>query len=187
MTSDATKVHYCEGRYPVAFVFSVPGSHEVTSGEPVAGVTGENLKYSLKHLHAKLPSVFPSIERYEYRITNAYSEPIAKSRGDKSSQASNSQVLEPDNVARVFHELDGCSLVILCGVKAQLLAQAVLLSGRTVVCTWHTSNQALSSKFRSAEVSACEEPSGRRRLRAKLWAQELLNSIELPLTLPTGE
>jgi hypothetical protein len=173
----AQTAHHWQGQLPVAFVFSVPGSYEKSAGRPVAGVTGENLSFALEHLHSELPAVFSSTDRYAYRITNAYSKPIAKSLGDASSQASDLQVQAPENIARVLRDLNGCNFVILCGLKAQLLAESIRQPGRTVACSWHTSNQALSNKFRSLEVSKLPDTYARRRLRAKLWAQELLNSL----------
>ncbi len=179
--SVAHTAHHWQGQLPVAFVFSVPGAHEKFASCPVAGATGENLSFALKHLHTELPAVFSTTDRYAYRITNAYSKPIAKSLGDASSQASNSLVQTPENIARVLRDLDGCNLVILCGIKAQLLAESIRCPDRTIVCSWHTSNQALSNKFRSPEVSSLPKPCARRQLRAKLWAQELLNSLRLVL------
>lgn len=171
--------HYWEGQLPVAFVFSVPGAHEKFAGCPVAGTTGENLSFALEHLHAELPAIFSLKDRYAYRITNAYSKPIAKSLGDKMSQASNSQVQTPTNIERVLRDLDHCNVVILCGIKAQLLAGSILHPNRTVVSSWHTSNQALSRKFRSLEISKLPDSCARRQLRAKFWAQELLNTLRL--------
>lgn len=169
--------HFWQGQLPVAFVFSVPGANEKTAGRPVSGATGENLSFALQHLHAELPDVFSSTDRYAYRITNAYSAPIAKSLGDSSSQASDLQVQAPENIIRVVRDINGCNFVILCGLKAQLLSEAIRQPNRTVVCAWHTSNQALSNKFGSLEVSRLPEPHARRQLRAKLWAQEILNSL----------
>lgn len=169
--------HFWQGQLPVAFVFSVPGAHEMSTCRPVSGATGENLSFALEHLHSELPGVFSSTDRYAYRITNAYSKPIAKSLGDASSQASDLQVQAPENIIRVVRDINGCDFVILCGLKAQLLAESIRQPSRTVVCTWHTSNLALSNKFRSVEVSRVAEPYARRQLRARLWAQELLNSL----------
>jgi len=176
---EVNTAHYWQGQLPVAFVFSVPGSHEKSASRPVAGATGENLSFALEHLHSEFTVVFSSTDRYAYRITNAYSKPIAKSLGDTSSQASNSQVQARENITRVLRDLDGCNLVILCGIKAQLLAESIRHSGRIVVSSWHTSNQALSNKFNSPDVCKLREPFARRQLRAKLWAYALLDSLRL--------
>lgn len=169
--------HYWKGELPIAFVFSVPGACEKSAGRPVSGATGENLSFALDHLHCELPAVFSSTDRYAYRITNAYSEPIAKSLGNASSQASDKQVQASENIDRVLRDISGCNFVILCGRKAQLLLELVRQPRRVVVCSWHISNQALSKKFDSLEVSRLPEPYARRQLRARLWAQELLNSL----------
>lgn len=169
--------HYWKGELPIAFVFSVPGAREKSAGRPVSGATGENLSFALEHLHSELPSVFSSTDRYAYRITNAYSRPIAKPLGDASSQATDEQIKAPENIARVLRDISGCSVVILCGRKAQLLAGLIRQDSKTVVCAWHTSNQALSNKYRSGEVSVLPEPHARRQVRARLWAQEIINSL----------
>jgi len=69
--------HFWQGQLPVAFVFSVPGAHEKTTGRPVAGATGVNISFARQHLHAELPAVFSLTDRYAYRITNAVVCPFA--------------------------------------------------------------------------------------------------------------
>lgn len=169
--------HYWQGHLPVAFVFSVPGARERSASRPAAGTTGENLDFALTHLNASLPNLFPSTYRYAYRITNAYSTPIAKSLGDSSSQATDSKVITSDNINRVLHDLDSCHTVILCGLKAQLLENSIRQPSRTVVCGWHTSNQAISRKFNSPETRILSDSIARRQLRVRLWAEDLLRSI----------
>ena len=120
--------HYSKGELSIAFVFSVPGARENSAGRPVSGATGENLSFALGHIHSELPAVFSSTDRYAYRIANAYSKPIAKSLGNASSQSSNKQVQAPENIAKVLHDIGGCSVVILCGLKAQLLYVTAILA-----------------------------------------------------------
>lgn len=169
--------HYWQGNLPVAFVFSVPGAREKSANRPIAGATGENLSLALNYLHIELPAIFSSLDRYAYRITNAHSKPIAKSLGDASSQASNAQVKTSGNISRVLRDLDGCNIVILCGIKAQLLRESIQRPGRTIVNSWHISNQGLSSKFRSHDISAVVDSHARRQQRVNLWAQELISSF----------
>jgi hypothetical protein len=173
----ASDAHYCHGQLSIAFVFSVPGKHEKFAGLPIAGVTGENLSIALEYLHSALPAVFASKDRYAYRITNAYNKPIAKSLGNSSSQATSSGIKNQKNIDRVLHELNGCWLVILCGTKAHLLEKFIHHSGQTTLRAWHTSNQALSQKFGCPEVSKLVTPSERRRQRARLWADSLLQCL----------
>ena len=169
--------HYWRGHLPIAFVFSVPGSHEKFSCRPVAGATGENLATALEFLHSELPEVFSSTDRYAYRITNAYCKPLAKLLGDRSSEAKDLQIKDPSNIARVLLDLDDCNLVILCGLKAQLLTESIRNHGKEVVCSWHISNQSLSGKFSTIEVSKLSKSYARRQLRVKLWAQQILNTL----------
>src|SRR5438034_8644817 len=121
--------HFNRGNIAVGFIFSAPGARESAEGKPVAGVTGENLEFALAYLHSKRPDLFPSPGRYSYRITNAFSNPLAKSRGDRSSEATFSQVTAAANVARVKKELRGCNLVILCGRRAQALSPMIAKRG----------------------------------------------------------
>ncbi len=170
--------HYWKGELPIAFVFSVPGGRENLEGRPASGATGEYLSHALEYLYSQRPCVFSSVNRYAYRITNAFDRPIARSLGSASSEASNRQVQAPENVARVLIDLDGCNLVVLCGIKAQLLAEAICLPGRTIVCAWHTSNQALSTKYRAPNILKLTDSFARRQLRVQFWAQELLDSLD---------
>lgn len=170
-------VHFWQGDQPVAFVFSVPGTHEKGTGHPVAGTTGENLSMALAHLSGAMPNLFPSKDRYAYRITNAYNNPIAQALGHSSSEATDAQVLASLNIARVVKELAGCHTVILCGLKAQLLHTSVAERERMVVCASHTSNQALASKFNTSAVRQLTSSRARREARVELWAQKLLENL----------
>jgi uracil-DNA glycosylase len=170
--------HFNAGHFPVAFVFSAPGSRELKEGKPVAGVTGENLAFALQTLHSAKSEIFPSIDRYAYRITNSSTDPLAKSLGSPTTQAAPSKIIGPANVDRVVRELAGCRVVILCGDRAQLLSGAVQAGGRTVVDACHTGNQALNGKYKDIGMSpASSSSSERRRARCKLWAEEVLQSI----------
>lgn len=91
--------------------------------------------------------------------------------GDKSSQAGDSQILESANVKRVLRELDGCNIVVLCGRRAQLLAEEIRKSHKTVICAGHTSNRALSGKYKTTEVTGLLNSLERRKKRAELWAR----------------
>jgi uracil-DNA glycosylase len=143
----ALSPHFCKGHLTVAFVFSAPGREEERVGKPVAGATGENLESALAHLHSANPGIFPSEHRYDYRLSNAVSEPFAVALGHRASEARDAQVREHGNVRRVLRELEGCTLVVLSGNKAMLLAQAVRASGKTVIEVPHVGNKALNATF----------------------------------------
>jgi uracil-DNA glycosylase len=170
--------HFNAGNLPIAFVFSAPGARELQEGKPVAGATGENLAFALEFLHSANPEMFPSIDRYAYRITNASKDPLAKSLGSPTTEARPSEIFERANVDRVVRELAGCKVVVLCGRRAQLLCGAAQAVGRTVVDASHTGTQALNGQYRDIGISpASSSPAARRRARAKLWAEEVLQSI----------
>src|SRR5215475_4538057 len=145
----SVSAHFNRGNLATGFLFSAPGAREWSEGRPVAGVTGENLDFALAHLHEKRPDLFPSARRYSYRITNAFSRPLAKSRGDRSSEAKLSQVIEVGNVARVKRELHGCNLVVLCGRRAQALSRMIAKPGRVLIDALHPGNRALAAKWPS--------------------------------------
>jgi hypothetical protein len=173
----ASSPHFCRGELPVAFVFSAPGDEERRQGRPVAGDTGTNLELALRHLHSALPVLFRSVHRYDYRITNAWPEPLAKRRGDRASEGSDAQIRDPDNVGRVLRELEGCNLVVLSGNKARLLSEAVGASGRQYVEVPHVGNKGLNGKYtvRGQLVSAAG--ADRREYRVRLWADEVVQAI----------
>ena len=170
--------HLWIGHIPLAFVFSVPGDEEVRKGKPVAGDTGENLDSALVHLHSAEPTLFSSTDRYDYRITNAFPEPIAVALGHKVSEARGSEIKNSRNIQRVLSELDGCSLVILCGSKAKLLESAIRGPERTVVEVPHIGNKGLNGKFPVPHHLQLASSSDRRRHRVKLWASAVLQQID---------
>jgi hypothetical protein len=166
--------HYCCGNLSTAFVFSAPGAEEAHSGRPVSGDTGENLDIALALLNSARPALFPSASRYDYRITNAFSEPRAKSLGHKSSEARTSEIRDSQNVTRVIDELSGCNLVILCGNKAQLLFKSIEKCGREVIVAPHPGNKGLNMAF--GRLPNVRGAADRRRQRVHSWVQRILNS-----------
>jgi hypothetical protein len=172
-----TTPHFNRGTLPLAFVFSVPGADEMKEGRPVAGETGLNLTLALKSLAMKEPNLFTSPDRYAYRITNAFDEPMAMSLKSGASEPKASQIREPSNMKRAIKDLQGCSLVVLCGRKAQLLTEEVVQTGAAVVHACHTGNRALIAKYKGEKVKAAPTPLARRELRAEQWAEDLLSSI----------
>jgi hypothetical protein len=169
--------HFWRGRIAVAFVFSAPGEEELRQGKPVAGDTGKNLELALSHLRAAQPTLFPSSHRYDYRLTNAWPEPLARSLGHRASGARDSQIRDSDNVQRVLHELEGCHLVILSGNKAGLLGGSIRGSGRTVIEVPHVGNRGLNGAFGTPSGLRLASPFARREHRVQLWALTVLQEI----------
>ncbi|WP_164868460.1 hypothetical protein [Hydrogenophaga sp. NH-16] len=136
-----------------------------------------NLTLALRFLVSKEPNLFPSTDRYGYRISNAFDQPMATSLNSGASEAKASQILEPGNVKRVVEELEGCGLVVLCGRKAQLLTKEIERAGMTVVHAWHTGNRALIAKYQGEDVARASTALARQELRVQKWAKDLLVAI----------
>lgn len=169
--------HFCEGRIPVAFVFSAPGNEEVTFGRPTAGTTGENLDKALISLGFFAPDVFCSLSRYDYRITNAFQEPRAKGIGNGRTEATRSEILTESNIQRFRSDLEGCSLAVLCGKSAVLLSSKLERKYISVVHSVHIGNKGLNRKFKLLGDWRKATPTDRRNERIRLWANELFHNI----------
>ncbi|MDY0037700.1 MAG: hypothetical protein RBS05_17455 [Zoogloea oleivorans] len=169
--------HYCEGRIPVAFVFSAPGNDEVIFGRPVAGTTGENLDKALVFLRELAPNFFPSSSRYDYRITNAFPDPRARSIGNGRTEPTRSEVLTNSNIQRFLKDIDGCSLVVLCGKKAGYLSLELEQKNILIVQAVHVGNKGLNGKFKLLSDLQELTPTDRRHQRTRLWAEQLLTDI----------
>jgi hypothetical protein len=170
--------HFCKGRWRTAFVFSVPGQKEKGHAKPAAGDTGLNLDAALVHLNSAWPILFPSSWQYDYRITNAFSEPIAISLGHGKPEAGNKEIRTQINVGRIRREVKGCNLVILCGNKARLLSKVLQRRGRTVIEVSHVGNKGLNGTFKLDSQMNANPPSIRRQHRVRLWAEAVLQAIE---------
>lgn len=162
--------HLNRGILPVAFVLSVPGRHEEESKKPASGQTGENLNEALKILGAddELKKLFPSMDRYDYRITNSYHVPMYE--GHESNRLRRSEplkrwVVSKQNIADVRMELEGIPLVIACGRRAQWLTPYI--GKDRTIDWWHCGGRALI-KFTPAPPSD----------RIKEWANGLARLIK---------
>jgi uracil-DNA glycosylase len=169
--------HYCKGRLPVAFVFSAPGTEEVNRGRPVSGATGDNLEHALGHLSILAPQVFPSSHRYDYRITNAFAQPLAQDLGNGRTEATRAEILESTNVRRFLGDVEGCQLVILCGKKARLLFTMLEGTLPLVVQVAHIGNKGLNGCFPLLGNWRLSSPADRRQERVRLWANDLVRKI----------
>lgn len=169
-------MHFHRGRHPIAFVFSAPGAREKDSGKPVIGDTGTNLEEALRYLAQARPDVFPSCRRYEYTITNAFARPLARSLGDRRTEATREEILSPENVLRIRQELKGIPLVVLCGAKAAYLKDVLRESGSRVILCSHTGNRGLVAKHNAASKGGAT-PEARRALRVRAWAECLLAQL----------
>lgn len=140
--------------------------------KPASGDTGENLEAGLTWLNSHAPKLFPSTHRYDYRITNAFAEPRARALGHNSSEAKDSEVRASENMARVIEELADCSLVLLCGRKAQLLSTAIQASGASVIKIPHPGHRGLNRAFPHIQAKGIATYPNQQRI--ELWAQAVL-------------
>lgn len=166
--------YYNHGRKNIAFVFSVPGSYEVECNRPVAGATGRNLAIALKHLNSAKPQTFCSLDRYDYRITNAHTRPLSHSYGETRTEARHSEIIDQENVKRVLENLQGCKIIVLCGRKAQLLSSYIKQRNYQVVEVSHLGSQALNRVHNTLEARSASKPYERNRIRVGEWANDLL-------------
>jgi hypothetical protein len=120
----------------------------------------------------------PYFDRYAYRITNAFDKPRAKSLGHSTSEARDSEIRQQANVDRVIRGLQGCTVVVLCGQKAQLLADRLGSCGKTVIPVCHTGNQGLNSTYAASEIQTSTSSHARREARVERWAKDVLRMLE---------
>ncbi len=104
-----------------AFLFSCPGQEEEKSGKLVNGQTGKNLDIMLSILNKSHPQLFPSSDRYDYRITNS-SEKIHYKAFDGRSEPSAAEIKSAVNIGRLENDLRGYECVITFGRCAEIAA-----------------------------------------------------------------
>lgn len=172
--------HFCEGAPPfnqTAFVFSVPGAEEKNRNRPVAGKTGDNLDRALEALKEAAANLFGSVDRYAYRITNAYPIPLYQSQNGRS-EATRTELKAERNLERLRLELAGCTLVVFCGAKAQSVAS--LLQGgppqAPLVMVPHIGYRGLLT-FKDRAIQAMPTSAERSTARLKAWSQQVLKGL----------
>lgn len=109
--------HFSKGEQSrVAIVLSCPGRYELDKGYPAAGATGTILKLLLQELEMRLGR--NDLNRKNITITNAWPNVEFHER-TRRSEASNSEVLELQNIERLNGQLGGISeIIIFCGDRA---------------------------------------------------------------------
>ncbi len=160
--------HFWNGNkgYSVAFIFSSPGRMEDNSGRPVTGDTGSNMDQILQRLNLLDPKTFPSCNRYDYLITNASPRVLYAQKDNGRTEDKIKNINDPKNIERVLSEIKDCSIVILCGKRAQKLQQEIM--GKKIVICCHFGNKGLRNHYpnRHEEMKGLEsvEREPKRRL-----------------------
>lgn len=164
----------------VAFVLSAPGEEEEANGKPAAGETGSQLDKILIHLNKINPKLFPSINRYDYKITNASDQVFYAAKDNGDTEDEKSKILNKNNIERVRTELHGSKYVILCGLKAQLLSAK--LSDFKLINIYHPGAKGLRQMFPNSHCGLKElkkeKGAIRDEKRYELCALEIIKQIE---------
>lgn len=126
MSEEIKKVTRNEGKPEIntAFIFSCPGQEELKSGKLVNGQTGKNLDKVLVFLNRKYPEIFPSTNRYDYRITNS-SECVHYQAYDGRTEPTSQEIKKPENISRLKKDIEGYNYVITFGKSADLAARQI--------------------------------------------------------------
>ena len=160
--------HLCKGdpNNKVAFILSTPGKFEGEAECPAAGDTGDNMNAILKLLNQSDPIQFPSVDRYQYLITNASTKVMYSRNGDKRTEDADCNINETKNVNRIRMEVENCTIIVLCGQKAGLLAPN--LSDKILIRTSHLGNKGLRNKFKNDAPCLQGISTGKERDAARL-------------------
>lgn len=103
----------------IVLMFSCPGRFEDNENKPVQGTTGKNLDAVLEILHDKSPTLFPTSDRYFYRIINS-SDEIHYKLKDNKTESKNSTIVNSRNIQRIEQSINNKIMIIAFGEKAKL-------------------------------------------------------------------
>ncbi|HYF80765.1 MAG TPA: hypothetical protein VD973_26950 [Symbiobacteriaceae bacterium] len=121
--------HYEAGALrKAAAVFSAPGRHEQAAGRPAAAGTGKQLALLGEVLAEQGLDLLA--RRGDFTITNAWAG-VEYDEATGRSEATDAEVLRPDNLDRLAGELSGITDCVFCfGDKAHLAVAALAEAGR---------------------------------------------------------
>lgn len=146
---------------------SAPGRAELFSDRPIAGQIGKTLQIALKELQERFPDSFTSGQLEDYRITNSVTDVKCVSITN-STEASNKNIQQPNNIARLKEELKDVDVVLALGDKAQLAIEMTNFNGQ-VLRGSHPSFTTLNARFKSDKLTAEE----RTNHRIQQWVQTI--------------
>ena len=133
----------------IAFVFACPGQEELNNGKVVCGQTGENLTSLIKYLNQKDDTLFPSLCRYDYLITNASERIYFKGYKDSNRTLPylRKDVYTEENIKRLENEISNKTVVICFGRHAKKALKKLKnkLSDLTIICVkYHLGMQGIN-------------------------------------------
>lgn len=152
----------------VVFVFSCPGQEEEKSGRVCTGKTGEHLDYLVGLLNDDRPDVFKYRDRYSYRITNA-SDRVYYQATTGSTEASDKDIKEPLNIARISDEVKNAKYILCMGRKAQTAVELACPKGKIII----SDHLSLSNLNRNSKYRDMGSPSE----KIKFIAQQILSQV----------
>lgn len=113
--------HYKKGNEDkITFVFSCPGRIEEEAKAPVSGITGKNLDLLLEKLNEELKEI-GCFKRENINITNATDKVEFKARTNRT-EATVQEVLDKENLNRLYKEIKDTTKLIVCSGKNANLA-----------------------------------------------------------------
>lgn len=167
----------------VAFVFSAPGRMESNSGRPVTGDTGSNMDEILKELNHLDSKTFPSGNRYDYLITNSSPRVFYAKKDNGRTEDKVKNINDSKNIERILNEIMDCSIVILCGKRAQKIKPHI--KGKKIVTCCHFGNKGLRNNYpnRHKEMKNLDSTE-RDRKRMLLCAESIHKSLTMTIDIP---
>ena len=159
-----------DAKLRTAFVLSAPGRYECRARRPAAGQTGVTLEMALELFRDVEPCAFPSRRLDDYTCLSAWDRTEYRALTGRT-EATEAEVLQPDNLGRVAQHLRDMEFVVALGDRAQLVVRRVW-HACTLFTGCHPSLQRLNTKYRSNANTRL----ARRKDRTRQWAQEVLDS-----------
>lgn len=143
----------------IAFVFSCPGREEELANHVCAGITGRNLNELLWYLNGKRSDVFQHSVKERYTITNA-SDRVHYPALTDDSEASLTEIMQPNNLERLRADLSYSNIVICMGNKA-LLAVKATGTNKKIIMGEHLSFSNLNRHIPSDKGTSAERSKDR--------------------------
>ncbi|PZW45078.1 hypothetical protein C8P66_11295 [Humitalea rosea] len=158
-------------RCGTVILLSAAGNRERSANRPAAGQTGKNIAVALRELRIALPQVFPETDLEFYRIVNASSD-VHFRRLTERTEATDAEIRNPANLARVRDAVGSPRYLVILGRKAWVAAEWAQLPGeRLSAC--HPAHGGINRKY----TSTGRTPSERNHERISLWGGDLIQSL----------
>lgn len=115
----------------IAIIGSCPGMREEEQDRPFVGPAGANLAVMVSIINGISPAKFPSVNRDDYTLLNAHSQPRYNVRGQRPrvrTEPTRNEVLEEANIARLRLHIENTDInrVLLAGKTPRFLFQTIV-------------------------------------------------------------